>query len=371
MLLFLSKFIALIKIPMKSLLFFLSMIFLFSSFQLAANELQPLYEYELPMQENTGVVDQSPFIRQGITEVLIRVSGSEKILQFPAVKEVLNAPDKYVKRLSYHQHPTAGRSIKILFNEKLINQLLSKLPQPALQQQRPLILVWLMVDKAGAPYSVGNDSEPLIADEMSKALIKRAIPFTFPLLDLTDVNEVSELEVWNGTLTSLEQGAKRYEPEAILLGRLKNSADQWKGSWTLLRGVKNTTWLSEGKTLENLLSEAAETLSVKLIDPNSKTSMINTINEQTTIQHLSVAISSILNMEQYAKVLDYLRQLPSVVEVEVTQIMPEKTIFNLQTTSDKGSLVKSINEGSLLIEIPPPLNEEHGTSLSYKMAGVS
>lgn len=341
--------------------------------ELLASELQPLYEYELPISEKTGVVDQTQVIRQGISEVLIRASGSEKILQFPTVKEALNAPDKYVKQLSYHQHPTAGHSIKILFNEKQIKQLLNKLPQRALQGQRPLVLVWLMIDKAGVPYSIGNDSEPLIATEMSKALTKRAIPFTLPLLDLTDVNEIGEVEVWNGTLHSLQQTAKRYEPEAILLGRLKNNnTEEWKGSWTLLKeGSENITWETEGKTLEILLGEAAELLALRLAEPGAKTSAANAVLQENRLQNLSVAVSGVLNMEQYAKVLDYLRQLPSVVEVEVAQIMPEKTIFNLKTMADKAALTRSINEGSLLIENPPLLNEEPGELLSYKMAEAS
>jgi len=366
---FFSKFTIINKNRILKPIISFGMVVLLCASSIAANELQPIYEYELPIQENTAVGDQAQFIRQGITEVLVRASGSEKVLQSPIVKEALNTPDKYVKQLSYHQRPNTGRSIKILFNEKLINQLLNKAQQPAIVKQRPLVLVWLMVEKGGTPYSVGNDSDPIIANEMSKALTKRAIPFTFPLLDLTDVSEVAELEVWNGTLDSLQKGIKRYEPEAVLLGRLKNNVNQWQSSWTLLRGNENTTWTSEGKNIEILLNEAAETLSLRLVDPNSK-SMANITTEAATTQYLSIAITGILNMEQYAKVLDYLRQLPSVVEVEVTQIMPEKTVFNLQTTTDKATLIKSINEGSLLIENPPLLDEEQKEWLSYKMAGI-
>jgi hypothetical protein len=358
----------------KKQLFFLSVFFLLMPYQIMSTELLSIYECEFPIQDSTNTLDQTPLIRQGIKEVLIRASGSEKVLQSHVAQEALTAPDQYVKKLSYHQRSTEERSIKILFHENLINQLLNKIKQPIWQHQRPLVSVWLMIERGEIPSFVGHDSEPELISEMSKVLTKRAIPFTFPLLDLTDVTEVIEADVWRGSLGSLQKGAARYNPDVILLGRLmKNSENKWQSHWTLLRGDDNIVWIHAGQNLGSLLNETAETLSLKLVGSNinivSAKKDINA-SERMTVQHLLVAITGILNMEQYAKTLEYLQQQPSVIEVEVSQITPEKTVFNLQISTDKETLRQSISEGNLLIENPSFLEENAKGLLAYKIVRV-
>ncbi len=343
--------------------FFLFFFLVGIQLQVVAQELRPIYELEISVREEEGI-DQTKLIRQAIEEVLVRTSGSDKVLNLDLVKEALSYPDKYVKQLSYHQRATE-RSIKILFNENLINQLLTKVKRPAWQKERPLVLVWLMKEQEW----IGPDTPPF-SDEMAQVLTKRAIPFVFPLLDLVDVAQVSELDVCNGVLEPLRESAKRYNPDVILLGRLQNHIDQWQGNWTLLKENSEVlTWSNEAQNLNILLNETAEELALKLRGASVNVAE-NDVVEKAVTRHLSLAVVGILNVEQYTKVLEYLRQLPTVVEVEVSQIMPEKTVFNLQMTADKETLIKSINEGSLLIEDTSVVNESFEGELFYKIFGM-
>ena len=57
-------------------------------------EVKDLYEIELPVQSDKATFDQSKLTELAFREVLIRVSGSEKILSIGAITQALKELDK-------------------------------------------------------------------------------------------------------------------------------------------------------------------------------------------------------------------------------------------------------------------------------------
>lgn len=346
-----------------------------------AAEINSLYEIELPILKE-GSSEQSKLLNQGFQSVLVRVSGTENILKSEPIVKAQENTDKYIKRFSYHKRADAQRTIKILFNEKLISELLATTKQPVLEKKRPITLVWLVVEQDKTPKWVGGDSEVDLSKAMEEALNRRGIPLIFPLLDLSDTSKISEQDVVNESLESLEEGAKRYNAEAILIGRIQRVSEVWQAHWTLLIKDSKVSFEVSKSELASLLNETAESLSTKLSQHQSNEMALahTTSNEEkrplqkTT---LLLSVSGIANAEHYNKVLEHLQGLPLVKEVEVAQIMSEKTIFSVQINSEKAAFVQSLAEGNVLVETintdfnaDPTSQSTPNSMLNYKIAGA-
>lgn len=323
-----------------------------------------LYEIELPIAAE-GSFEQSKHLKQAFQDVLVRLSGSDKALNNEGVIKALAKPDTYVKQFSYHQRSNAERFVKVVFNQAMVKELLNAAKQSIWEKKRPLTVVWLMINRDQTLQWVGNDSEEQLGLVLEKELKRRGIPLVFPMLDLTDTAELSEKDIWDGALEPLQQRTKRYNGDTILVGRLNQTPEGWQSRWTLFLNESKINWDITKPELNMALTEVAENLTTSL----SGFHVAETAQVLPKTSHLLVSVAGILSAEQYNKVLDYLQRLPSVSTVEVAQIMPEKTIFSLQISHDKETLVKAIAEGQLLQETP---STEHASqTLTYKMAGVS
>lgn len=329
-------------------------------------------EQSLPAQMQASASAPTAILREGLESALLRMGGSEKLLENSLIIKALSEPDRYVDRFSYHQGPQGGRFIRILFNENRLKQLFQNAQQGIWASNRPLILGWLVLERDQKTHWVNADSEAAVAQTLEKAFKRRAIPFVFPLLDLSDSAQVSEQDLIQENTDPLENAAKRYAPDAVLLGRLSHTAGAWQGHWTLIGGAKKTTWDQHAPDLDTLLQQSAEALKVKLMEQAIPVSLSSGAIEDAigSAQPTLVTVSGISNAADYAQVLEYLRRLPSVSAVEVTQIMPEKTIFSIETTVSKETLLQSIEEGKVFILKSSTEGVPHESSIALEYSAA-
>lgn len=389
-----------------------------------------LYEAMVPAPApQDGFDDQPTLIQQAFKDMLIRLSGTEKIISHVAVVKALAEVDNYVKQFSFHIDAKQERVFKVRFDDFLCRELLKNAGQPLLGAKRPPVVLWLAMQQDNVTQWVGGDIQNDLSHQLAMLAEKRGLTLVYPLLDLTDTALVSEQQVWNEDLTALQAASKRYNADHILIGKLNKQPSGWYAQWTYVKEGKSIRWdmsnteltavfgeaLDEfsnrlatsdpmlakkgtGKTsgsklsLENRLSNASD-----LSDSSSSSSSsgsasssisadasgsastsasldsfnsaeVNTPVEQVGVldqpnnfevetsrqsaknQTLRLAIVGVRGDEQYAKVLKYLKSLPAVREVEVAEITPEQTVFNLDITSSREAIMDSIAAGQLLTE---------------------
>lgn len=337
------------------LLFFL---FLSFSMELYAVEVQ-LYQIELPTQNQTGNFDQATLLKEALKAVLVRISGSRQFLNTREVTNALTNVDGYIKQFSYHQRSALEKTIKVIFNENRLNALLHSIKQSTWDKNRPLTLVWLS----------GADREPLLVSHMERILNQRGIPCVFPLMDLTDTALVSEPDLMEEKTAALEEAAKRYNPDVILFGQLAETNGIWQTHWCFINKGEKTAWNNAGTELNVALNQVADALTLKLKGGNVVVSADQI--EKPVVNHLILTVSGNLDVQQYSKILEYLRRLSGVSEAEVAQIMPDKTLFELVTTQSKETLINAIAEGQVLTKAS--IASESTTeedAMVYEVAGV-
>ncbi len=317
-----------------------------------AVQIKTLYEVEVPIETSEGATEQKLLLREAFQEVLVRVSGSDKVLGNKLTLEALENPDKYIVQFSYHEPEENLRTLRVKFNEKLVNQLLDTSQVNILGKSRPSILVWVIVEQDGVPYFAGLEPNDLsLVTKMDEVFLHRAIPVFFPMLDLTDTERVSEIEIQEESFAALETASKRYHPEAILVGRLLEGKDDWQAKWVLLEKDRVIdpenliTWTNAADDLDVLLQSAADELSQKLIQEQDP--VVHTVQAPHPV---SIIVSGIVSAKQYNTIFSYLQRLPFIKDVEVSQITSHRTIFDVETTATHETMKKIFSDDQLLEE---------------------
>ena len=126
-----------------------------------AEIIRDMYSAEVPVtdQSSAGLVRAS---RLGLSEVLVKVSGSSEVLGNPVVKAAMGGARDHLQRYAYSPDPdTSGALlVKMLFDSAYITQLVIEAGLPLWTANRPVALLWLVEEGAGGrQYGPGNGPE--------------------------------------------------------------------------------------------------------------------------------------------------------------------------------------------------------------------
>lgn len=281
--------------------------------------------------------------RAGLLQVLVRVSGSQAVVDSPQVRSALRSPTRYYYQYSYRATDRTfqvgdeilpGRILRLSFEPNAVAGLLRDAGFPVWGSNRPSVLLWLAVrDASGRELLAEADNSPLkiALDEQARA---RGLPLMYPLLDLEDSARISEAEVWGAFLERIAAASERYNPDSILSGRIQQDpAGQWRASWAIR---VDGQWLrTEGAaaSIQELLAEVIDQLADRLAERYAVGSAKGEI---------LLRIEDVRTAADYASVMSYLSGLSPVLDTSVTRVEGSDLELVLSTEGQREQLVELI-----------------------------
>lgn len=365
-----------------------------SQMSLAA-KVSDLYEAEIPVASQSRS-DRRVAIKAAFAEVLVRISGQQDVvLALPPlietdaiplketpnqgktklslvgktaiIAEALSKPTYYVKQFRY-QKPT-GRPhmdwglepadklktdktkpvqqvLWIRFNKKKINKLLHETSMPVWGKTRPSILVWMVVENRSRRYLLSNSIQSSTREAIEKHARLYGLPIRLPLMDLADRANIGVADVWGNFEERIINGSKRYQTEAILVGKLYIANRSWNTQWSLYVNGRKVNWEGQDISLDTIvkkgLSRAAQNLSQAFADVKT---------DQGT-QNVLLEIKGLNGLADYAQTTKYLSSLSAVKNVQTIKLNKTKVLFNLTTQGSRVGVMQAISLGSQLVAEP-------------------
>lgn len=326
-------------------IFILLIMFGITSAQAAAGN--GLYQAQVPVPSQSKA-DWQRAMPQALTQVLVKVSGNENIVQAPHIKQQLVNAAALVQSYSYLNNTNAnGQSVILLqvqFNEQAVNQLLHQLGTSSWGNNRPLVLIWLATpDTKGQTLLSSTSSAPAVA-ALQKAANRRGLPILLPIMDLEDQQQVTLTDVEQSIPGGALQSAKRYGANAVLEGNVTNVNGQWSGQWQLLLPTNNNlTWNTQGSNMNQVLTTAINKVADNMASQFTAQADSNQQNQQITIR-----VTSVNGLDDVTNVLKYLRSLPPVTSAEVMGINTNDVLVNITITGGLDALNAAIGAGTEL-----------------------
>lgn len=325
--------------------------------RLEAAQVEGLYEDEIPVVAQ-GRKERSEVLERAMQTVLVRISGRGDVASLAGIGSETRLARRYIEQFRYRTldkpvtEPVSGKETSqvlwVRFNEKAINQLLHRNNLPIWGRNRPSVLVWLVVDDRRQRHLISNDSQHVVRSILEQQAQQRGLPLRFPLLDLTDRSNLSISDVWANFEDTIIAASKRYQAEAILVGRVyQDYSGGWNGRWSLYNQGRREDWSSRNDVLAGTIAPGIEKTTNSLARQYAK------VQQQGENSQLLVEVSAVKGLVEYNKVHDYLLSLTTVTSIQPYQVERDKVIFQVVSRSGRVGLEQSISLGNVLVENIP------------------
>jgi len=304
--------------------------------------------------------------KAGLAQVLIRVSGTESVVNHPLVKTALKSPERYYSEFSYieegakteaageglsasvsdprnvAEEPSPvdekdlvrltadglpGRQVmRIRFEPSLVAQLLKRAELPVWGSNRPSVLAWIALSGPDGREVVGEALTQPFAKRLRAIAEARGVPIFLPVWDLEDRRDISVAEIWGRFLDRLEQGSVRYSPDKILVFRAESPfLGEWQGDWSL--GGQGQ-WRGGSVT-----AESEEALAEALVD-----ALARLLSDQYAVtsfrSEITLTVEGLTDLASYAQVAKYLTGLGQMISVQPRALTDDMVTFTVKSEGD-------------------------------------
>lgn len=297
------------------------------------------------------VPNQSPGVRShamktALEEVLVRVAGQNAVLTTKPAMAMLQNPAQRVQQYRYFTVPESAPPILKLwvrFDGEAIRQALQQQGVTYWGAERPDTLLWLAVEDRGKRYVVAADDGTNVYRQIEQAARQRGVPVLFPLMDLQDQSQVRFSDIWGGFFDNVMDASKRYNPQAVLVGRLNRSTSGgWSSRWHLEVAGQQSSWSDSRQQLAMLAQQGiddtadilASRFAVSQADGN-----LDTVN---------ISVAGVDSLSDYTRLSDYLSGLTAVVDMQVARVAGTEIEYALQLNGSLQDLTHTVTIGTVL-----------------------
>jgi len=319
-----------------------------------AVEVSGLYQVEVPVPDQSAA-SRADALKTALQAVLVKVTGYQ-VGDDPAFADMLKDPSHYVQQYRYRNEagpavptpdgtaaPSQQLVLWVRFGRRALNQALRRMDQPIWGEARPLTVVWLAVQRGDSRRKlIGSSDDDPLKDALKDEAHQRGIPLRLPLLDLSERSQVSVADVWGGFYGELKSLSKRYQPQAVLAGRVYGNTGNWHADWTLEVGNDTVHWSGTGATAEEVVRSGVDSTADALSQRFAQT------QDDTGGSGLDLQVTGVQDMADYGRVVDYLHTVNGVVQVQVQGVSPSAVTLHLMLDANSDSVANSIALGNTL-----------------------
>ncbi len=330
-----------------------------------AAESPDFYQALAPLKER-GEAAQQATLSRVLEQVFVKLTGSRETVRNSSLGGYLGRAGQLVEQYEYRNQPVypggpGPLSLWARFSPDGVDRLLSKAGVVP-WKNRPLVLIWMALEKEEGIQTVVNPEETPEAVELLRIHAEqRALSIMFPLLDLPDRMALSPAQLQNGEVEAARRAAERYAPGAILSGYLRHVGPKgWRGQWHLYTDGNTEEWSLDDPELPEILREAVNTLASRLAGRHGPAA-----SGSGEFRRVELLVSPIGGMEIYHRVQNYLASLDNVRNLQVMQVDPEQVRFQLEARGGEESLIRTLALGRVLepVEAPPETAPGQSNSL--------
>lgn len=331
---------------------------------LHAAEVEGLYTASV-MVAGQGSEPTAEQLSEGLSHVLVKVSGRVDSLRYRALSKASGDPKVFLQQYGYQESGTtftgadgsvkAGFILTMTFDAVAVDQLLRNAEIRPLGGRRPSALVWVVVqDAQGKDYAAPNG---FWYQKIERVAESRGLPIQAPILDLDDQQRLPVSDLWGLFAESVKQASVRYNPEFVLAVRLRQlSSTNWVSESLLIQGQESVRLQHQGGA-DEVVAAVINTLADRAFSP-----LIGSTGGQAA--QLLLQVEGIDDLANYLQLVDYLKSLPMVSQVDPYLVDNQRIIFRLLSESSMEQLDRAFAlqpklqaQGEVVIEAEQPNTE--------------
>lgn len=316
---------------------------------LRAEQVAQLYTATVPVADQASAT-LAKASRAALSEVLVKVTGSEEVLRNQAISAALGEARGAVQQYTYERGEPPERALqaRIEFDRGWVTSLVIEAGVPLWTANRPAVLVWLVEDGPQGHQLVGADTAPALVAELRAAFARRGIPLQLPLLDLVDAAALPPQDAWRLDAAAIRAASARYNVQAVLAGRVAGlSTGGVAGDWLFLLGEER-----QGSVLTETDAAAFIGAGAAMVAETMAARYAVTATAGDG-EGIPMTISGVGSYADYAAVLAWLESLELIERAEVERVRGEQLQLRLVAQVDAAQLATMLELNKRLLPVAP------------------
>ncbi len=347
----------------RNLKSFIILVFLFALTPLSASAVvvKGLFEVKIKVLNESKAVRQSA-LKEGLAEVLIRVSGNSDILSEIEVP----AANSYVQRYEYStkaggdQGSSSTRQLWVRYNGTKILSFLRKQSIPIWGERRSQAVMWMAVSDGNRRHIMAIKDTSAIKSNADAAFTRRGVAAIWPKMDALDQKNIRFADILMAFPEPLKQASERYSSGPVIAASMNWDGSVWKGKWTLLMANEVSKWSLSGVDYATLVARATDLTADAM---GKKYAVLESV-DASQYQQVALEIEPVLNVNSFRRIEKYLMSLSAVQSVQLSQVGSERLFFNLSLRSKAGDFLDQVQAGSMLTLLADKTNKANASSSS-------
>jgi hypothetical protein len=305
-------------------------------------EVPTLYTAEVPY-DREAKDPRGDAYEIALSEVLLRVSGSELSANATAMAELFPDPAAYVIQF----RPGANDTLWVSFDGQAIERVLRDAGQTVWGSERPLTLVWLAVDWGQGSREVIAADDPdrsesqgrsidrnkQLRERVLKIAERRGLPLLFPLLDTVDLQSVTFSDIWGGFDEQIIAASRRYDANSILIGRIRPSAGG-RENWSYYFSGSERSWSGPPETV---VGQVADLLAAEFA-----------VGGNAPIATVALSVSGIQSVEAYGTVQSLLADISLIENVAIVEVAGDRVSYRVDVRGGADRLGRALRFNGLI-----------------------
>jgi uncharacterized protein len=307
-----------------------------------AVEVASLYSAQVPLDQE----EDDPRARayeMALTDVLLRVSGSELATDVEMIELLFPDPSSYIVQF----RPGEDDTLWVSFDGEAIENALRQAGQSVWGSDRPLTLLWLAVDWGQGEREIIAADDPVRSRDEARSIDRnrllrqrvldiaerRGLPVAFPLLDTIDLKNLSFSDIWGGFDDALIAASERYEADSILVGRIRPATSQ-RNRWSFYFGGEERSWTGEP---ELVLEVVADMLAAEFA-----------IGGNAVVDSVELTIAGVGSVEAFGAIQNLLAETTVVEQFSIVEVEGDRIRFRVDAIGGAERLRRALRFGGLI-----------------------
>jgi hypothetical protein len=317
-----------------------------------AVEVPTLYTAEVPFDSAARNGRKSAY-DLALNEILLRVAGSSLGGDAATINRLFPDSSEYV--IQFRQG-AAGR-LWVSFDGAAIERTLREDGQTVWGAERPLTVVWLAVDRgqgrreivtADDPDNEQRDARSInrnarLRERVLEVAARRGLPLVFPLMDTTDIQNVTFSDIWGGFDEGVIGASRRYGADSILIGRIRTSGGG-RENWSYFFSGAERRWNGPP---EQVVNQMADLLAAELA-----------AGGDAPLSSVAISVAGIVSVDAYGNLSQILDNVSIIEEYRITEVSGDRVTVLVDVRGGAERLRRALQFSGLVEQDPAqPLDD--------------
>jgi hypothetical protein len=273
--------------------------------------------------------------REALARALLQRSGDRSLLEQPAVQAALASARAQLSLFQFERVQGITRFVAHI-DQTALEQLIREANGTLWAEQRPPILLWLVVDDKDGRRFGNQTEEEALWESMAEEFDALGLNLRRPLYDLTDSLLVSPEALWQRDFDAIIEASGRYGMTHLLVGRLiRLSEGRYIAEWIYSDGTDERFSTVQADSVASVIDPG-----VRLATAEMQLRYAVELTGAATQRSLIISVRNVISLEDYKAVTRAMASIQTLERVRPLSVDGDMLVLEVFGISEPETLMR-------------------------------